>query len=50
MKYDLCYVYSINPEQDKYQFLKKQSIKVLKSRKSISSGETWFSTKSNRFW
>jgi len=31
MNYDLCCVYTINPEQDKYQFLKKQSIKVLNS-------------------
>jgi len=29
MNDDLCCVYAINPEQDKYQFLKKQSIKVL---------------------
>jgi len=29
MNYDLCCVYTINPEQDKYQFLKKQGIKVL---------------------
>jgi len=29
MNYDLCCVYTINSEQDKYQFLKKQDIKVL---------------------
>jgi len=29
MNYDLCCVYTINPGQDKYQFLKNQGIKVL---------------------
>jgi len=29
MNYDLCCVYTINPEQDKNQFLKKQGINVL---------------------
>ena len=29
MNYDLCCVYTVNPEQDKYRFLKEQSIEVL---------------------
>ena len=29
MNYDFCCVFTINPEQDKYQFLKEQRIKIL---------------------
>ena len=29
MNYDLCCVYTVNPEQDKYRFLKEQGIEVL---------------------
>jgi len=31
MNYDLCCVYTINPEQGKYQFFKKQGIDILSS-------------------